>query len=65
MLTDKVAVDGSTKIVWTTTDRMPADCLTKPMKPGILVEVMHGQPVHLSPTKHNGREMEEHERNEV
>jgi len=34
LLTDRVPEDGSTKIVWTTTDRMPADCLTKAMKPG-------------------------------
>ncbi len=59
LLTDKVPEDGSTKVVWTSTDRMPADCLTKAMKPGILVDVMHGSPISLAPTKYNGCEIEE------
>lgn len=61
LLTDRVPMDGTTKIVWTTTDRMPADCLTKPMKPGIMIDVMHGQPLSLAPTKYNGCEIQDDE----
>ena len=65
LLTDRVPMDGTTKIVWATTDRTPADCLTKPMKPGIMVDVMHGQPLSLAPTKYNGCEIQDDEQHGV
>ena len=58
LLIDKIPSDATTTVVWTSTDRMVADALTKHMKPGMLGEVMKGVMVDLTPTKYNGCEME-------
>ena len=51
LLTDRISVAATTRLIWTTTDRMPADCLTKAMKPGALTSVMNGETCDLTPTK--------------
>lgn len=57
ILTDRVPSDGTTKVTWTTTDRMLADPLTKQMKPKALLSLMHGCWMDLTPTKHSGCEI--------
>ena len=58
LLTDHVPPNATTKITWTTTDRMLADPLTKSMKPKGLLDLMKGCKIDMAPTKFNGRETE-------
>jgi len=58
LLTDHVPSNATTKITWTTTDRMLADPLTKSMKPKGLLDLMKGCKIDMAPTKFNGRETE-------
>ena len=51
LLTDHLPPDRTTSLIWTSTDRMPADSLTKAMKPGPLTEVMRGCSYDLTPKK--------------
>ena len=48
LLTDHLPPDRTTCLHWTATSLMPADCLTKAMKPGGLDQVMQGDPYDLS-----------------
>ena len=56
LISDHLPANGTTKIMWTSTDKMLADCLTKTMKPGPLLILMRGCSVNLAPTKHSGCE---------
>ena len=56
LILDHLPSDRTTKLIWTSTDRMIADSLTKSMKPGPLLDAMHGHVMDLTPTKHNGCE---------
>ena len=63
LLTDRLAENSTTKIKWTTTDRMLADPLTKGMKHEGLRSLMDGEAMNLKPTgsmaeKDNGCENE-------
>lgn len=57
LLTDRVPSSATTRLIWTSTDKMPADCLTKAMKPGALTGVMNGASCDLTPTKDYGCEI--------
>ena len=57
LISDHLPESGTTTIVWTSTDKMLADSLTKHMKPGSLIQLMRGSHVDLTPTKHNGCEI--------
>ena len=46
LMTDHLPSDATTRVLWTTTDRMCADALT-----GWLVQVMDGSKTDLTPTK--------------
>ena len=59
LLTDRISPAATTRVLWTSTDRMPADCLTKAMKPGALVSVMDGAKCDLTPTKEQGCEIQD------
>lgn len=59
LLTDRISPEATTRLIWTTTDKMPADCLTKAMKPGALSSVMNGEACDLTPTKEYRCETEE------
>ena len=59
LLTDRISPAATTRLLWTSTDRMPADCLTKAMKPGALVSVMDGAKCDLTPTKEQGCEIQD------
>ena len=43
LLTDKIPLDATTRLHWLPTKKMAADCLTKNMKPGVLLDLMHGK----------------------
>eukprot|EP00435_Cladocopium_sp_Y103_P066563 s466_g28.t2 len=58
LITDKVPENGTTKLHWTNTTKMAADCLTKAMRPGSLSSVMDGGWLDLTPEKQNGCENE-------
>ena len=49
LLTNHIPPDRTTSLVWTSTDRVPADCLIKAMKPATLLEVMKGHCNDLTP----------------
>lgn len=51
LLTDHLPPDRTTALHWTSTQQMPADALTKAMKPGSLDAVMDGLACDLSPTE--------------
>ena len=51
LLTDWLPSGGTTRLLWTSTDRMVVDCMTKAMKPGSLCTVMDGAETCLVPTK--------------
>jgi hypothetical protein len=51
LLTDHIPGDATTRLLWTSTDRMVADPLTKGMKHDGLDSVMRGQSIDLTPTK--------------
>lgn len=51
LLTDWLPTCGTTRLLWTSTDRMVVDCMTKAMKPGSLCTVMDGAETSLVPTK--------------
>eukprot|EP00435_Cladocopium_sp_Y103_P035023 s1828_g9.t1 len=38
LLTDFLPSDRTTKLTWIPTEKIPADCLTKAMKPGVLIQ---------------------------
>ena len=57
--TDHVPPNATTKIAWTTTDKILADPLTKSMKPKGLLDLMIGCRIDMTPTKDNGCESEE------
>ena len=49
--TDRISAEATTRLLWTSTDKMLADPLTKGMKHDGLDRVMQGLPVDLTPTK--------------
>ena len=49
LLTDRIPVGATTVLKWINTQYMPADALTKQMKPGILRELMQGTCLDLRP----------------
>ena len=51
LITDKIDKEATTRLIWTSTDRMLADPLTKGMKHLGLDRLMAGHPVSLIPTK--------------
>ena len=51
LLTDHIPADATMRLLWTSTDRMVADPLTKGMKHQGLESVMSGQAVDLPPEK--------------
>ena len=51
LLTDHIPGDATTRLLWTSTDRMVADPLTTGMKHDGLDSVMRGQSIDLTPTK--------------
>ena len=59
LMTDHLPADATTRVLWTSTDRMAADALTKSMRPGSLVQVMNGDRIDLTPTKEYGCENED------
>ena len=58
LMTDHLPIDATSRVLWTSTDRMAADALTKSMRPGSLVQVMGGNRIDLTPTKDYGCENE-------
>ena len=58
LMTDHLPGDATSRVLWTSTDRMAADALTKSMRPGSLVQVMSGDRIDLTPTKGYGCENE-------
>ena len=64
LLTDWLPKQGTTRLRWTSTDRMIADAMTKPIKPGSLCTVMDGDEISLVPTKtkecENDHDMRDH-----
>ena len=53
LITDRIPASATTRLNWTSTDRMLADPLTKGMRHFGLDQLMEGQAVSLIPTKHN------------
>ena len=60
LLTDKLPQDSTSSLHWVPTLKMPADCLTKSMKPGLLCTVMDGLHIDLTPENLEGCETEVH-----
>ena len=42
LLTDRIPSDATTRLHWLPTKKMAADCLTKSMKPGVMLNLMRG-----------------------
>ena len=61
LLTDWLPKNGTTRLIWTSTDRMIADAMTKPMKPGPLCTAMEGAEVSWFPQKQRTVKMRVHE----
>jgi hypothetical protein len=51
LITDRLPVDGTTRLHWICTEKMAADCLTKAMKAGTLEGVMNGGWMDFTPEK--------------
>jgi hypothetical protein len=58
LITDRVPSDATTRLLWTSTDRMLADPLTKGMRHIGLEKLMTGAEVRLIPTKYKVCETE-------
>lgn len=54
LLTDFLPDPATTKIEWTSTDKMVADALTKHMKPGLLLNLIMEFEIDMTPTKEKG-----------
>ena len=52
LLTDFLPENRTTKLTWIPTEKMPADCLTKAMKPGALSLIMNGQENDFTSKEH-------------
>ena len=65
LLTDHLPEDRTTSLFWTSTNVMPADSLTKAMRPGGLDKVMAGSEYDLSPKERYPCETEDETRPDI